>query len=181
MSRGNRSSAAFIEKRRTRLLELKQQGVSTVEAEEILKAEGYPADRVTLWRDLTGLRKQFNASNREEFSQYIQEQVTLLTQAVEEVWSGELPPEAANSIGRLMDSIARLTGSNAPTKSIHATVKGPQLDALYLDIREVLLDLSDVDKEEALQLMREFAKSHKKPVVITTEFLTKGNEDAKLS
>jgi hypothetical protein len=158
------------------LLELKQQGVSTVEAEEILKAEGYPADRNTLTRDLTRLRQQFNASNREEFSQYIQEQVTLLTQAVEEVWSGELPPEAANSIGRLMDSIARLTGSNAPTKSIHATVKGPQLDALYLDIRQELLHLSDGDKQEALLLIREFAKSRRKPVPVGVPGLLEQND-----
>src|SRR5579859_6814695 len=161
-ARGNRSSAALIEKRRTRLLELKQEGKTTIEAEDILKAEGFPADRVTLWRDLSKLRDGFNITNREEFATYVQEQVALLTQAIEEVWEGSLPPEAANSIRGLMDSIARLTGSNAPTKSIHATVKGPQLDALYLDIRQELLHLGDKDKHEALLLMREFARSRKK-------------------
>jgi hypothetical protein len=175
MNRGNRSSAAIIEKRRARLLELKQQGVSTVEAEEILKAEGYPADRNTLTRDLTRLKQQFNTSNGTEFAEYVREQVTLLTQAVEEVWEGKLPPDAANSIRGLMDSIARLTGSNAPTKSIHATVKGPQLDALYLDIRQELLHLSDDDKQEALLLIREFAKSRKKPVIVGVPGLLEQN------
>jgi len=64
--------------------------------------------------------------SREEFSVYVKQQVELLTKAVEEVWEGKLPPEAANSIRGLMDSIARLTGSNAPTKSISANVNVDQ-------------------------------------------------------
>ena len=177
MSRGNRSSAAVMEKRAGRLLELKKLGHSVTDCEDILKAEGYPADRNTLTRDLTRLRQQFNASNSAEFAEYVREQVELLTKVVEEVWGGNLAPEAANSIRGLMDSIARLTGSNAPSKSIVGHVSGPKLDSLYLDIREVLLDLDDADKQEALLLMRGFAKQRKKPVVITTKFLTEVNDE----
>jgi hypothetical protein len=77
---------------------------------------------VTVCRNLAELRKGFMSVSREEFSVYVKQQVELLTKAIEEVWEGKLPPEAANSIRGLMDSIARLTGSNAPTKSIHANV-----------------------------------------------------------
>ena len=73
-----------------------------------------------------------------------------------------------------------LRGTAAPTKSIHATVKGPQLDALYLDIRQELLHLSEEDKHQALLLMREFARSRKKPVVVTTKFISEGNHDVNL-
>jgi DNA-binding CsgD family transcriptional regulator len=82
--------------------------------------------RETVNRNLAELRKGFVSVSREEFSVYVKQQVELLTKAVEEVWEGKLPPEAANSIRGLMDSIARLTGSNAPTKSISANVNVDQ-------------------------------------------------------
>ena len=59
-----------------------------------------------------------------------------------------------------------LRGTAAPTKSIVGHVNGPQLDALYLEIRQELLDLDSDAKQEALILMREFAESRKKPVVV---------------
>lgn len=68
-------------------------------------------------RTLAELRDRFKDRSPEAFSAYVHRQVELLTQAIEEVWEGKLPPEAANSIRGLMDSIARLTGSNAPTRS----------------------------------------------------------------
>ncbi len=122
--------------------------------------------RETVNRQLAKLRDGFVTASREEFSQYVKQQVELLTKAIEEVWEGKLPPDAANSIRGLLDSVARLTGSNAPTKSIVGHLSGPKLDALYLEIRAELLDLSDGDRQEALLLLREFAKSRKKPVVV---------------
>src|SRR5579864_2135012 len=99
--------------------------------------------RETVNRQLAKLRDGFVTASREEFSQYVKQQVELLTKAIEEVWEGKLPPDAANSIRGLLDSVARLTGSNAPTKSIVGHLSGPKLDALYLEIRAELLDLSD--------------------------------------
>jgi hypothetical protein len=120
----------------------------------------------TISRNLAKLREGFTTASREEFSVYVKQQVDLLTKAIEEVWQGTLPPEAANSIRGLMDSIARLTGSNAPTKSIVGHVNGPQLDALYLEIRQELLDADDDTKQEALLMVRELVKSRRKPVVV---------------
>lgn len=144
-------------------------------------AEELGVHRITVNRNLAKLRDGLVSASREEFSVYVKQQVELLTKAIEEVWEGTLPPEAANSIRGLMDSIARLSGSNAPTKSIVGHVSGPKLDKLYLDIREVLLDLTDEDKQAALTLMREFAKTHKKPVVITAKFLSEGSHVEQLS
>ena len=140
-------------------------------------AEELGVHRTTVNRNLAVLRDGLVSASREEFSVYVKQQVDLLTKAIEEVWEGKLPPDAANSIRGLMDSIARLTGSNAPSKSIVGHVSGPKLDSLYLDIREVLLDLDDADKQEALLLMRGFAKQRKKPAVITTKFLTEVNDE----
>jgi hypothetical protein len=164
--RGNKSSAALIEKRRGRLLELKQQGKTTIEAEEILTSEGFPADRVTLWRDLSKLREGFSIANRQEFSTYVQEQIALLTQVIEELWEGSLPPETANSIRGLMDSIARLTGSNAPTKSIHATVPVEHSQEL-LEYREAFAGLYEDERYE--ELARVKARKRTCRVTITAD------------
>lgn len=82
--------------------------------------------RETVNRNLAKLRDGLVSASREEFSEYVKQQVELLTKAIEEVWEGTLPPEAANSIRGLMDSIARLTGSNAPTRSISASLNVEQ-------------------------------------------------------
>lgn len=116
-------------------------------------AEELGVHPVTVCRNLAELRKGFVSASREEFSVYVKQQVELLTKAIEEVWEGKLPPEAANSIRGLMDSIARLTGSNAPTKSISAHVDGVQVipieqqleyfeafGGLYPDERLAILD-----------------------------------------
>lgn len=87
-------------------------------------AEELGVARETVNRNLALLRDGLVSVGREDFAVYVKQQVDLLTKAIEEVWEGKLPPEAANSIRGLMDSIARLTGSNAPTKSISAHVAG---------------------------------------------------------
>lgn len=122
--------------------------------------------RETVNRNLAKLREGFQLASKEQFTEYVQHQVALLTELASQLWEGVVPPDVGNSIRGVLDSIARLTGSNAPTKSIVGHVSGPKLDALYLDIRQELLDLSDGDKQDALLLMREFARSRKKPVVV---------------
>jgi len=164
--RGNKSSAALIEARRTRLLQLKQENKTTLEAEEILTAEGFPADRVTLWRDLKEMMVKLESNNSESYMQLKQEQDTILRRMEEFLLTEQVDPEVAREWRAIRKDISELWGLDAATKSIHANVSGPQLDALYLDIRAELLDLNDGDKQDALLMMREFAKSRKKPVVV---------------
>jgi hypothetical protein len=106
MSRGNRSSAALIEKRRTRLLEIKQQGKTTIEAEEILTAEGFPADRVTLWRDLKGMMIKLEANNGETYLQLKQEQNTILRRMEELLITEQVDPEVAREWRAIRKSIS---------------------------------------------------------------------------
>jgi hypothetical protein len=72
-----------------------------------------------------------------------------------------------------------LRGTAAPSKSIVGHVSGPQLDALYLDIREVLLDADEETRQEVLDHARELVKSRRKPVVVDLNLfpkeLTDGN------
>lgn len=102
-------------------------------------------------RTLAELRDRFKDRSPEAFSVYVQQQVELLTKAIEEVWEGTLPPEAANSIRGLMDSIARLTGSNAPTRSENLTMTVEGDPAKLQGYRKFLhhtkhLSLADVNR-----------------------------------
>ena len=92
--------------------------------------------RDTVNRNLAALKASFVQGNREDFEKYVRAQLDLLTKAIEEVWEGNLPPDAANSIRGMMDSIARLTGSNAPSKSIVARVDG-ESSPMFLMFRRV--------------------------------------------
>lgn len=66
-----------------------------------------------------------------------------------------------------------------PVLSIAAHVSGPQLDALYLDIREVLLDADEETRQEVLDHARELVKSRRKAIVVDLNLfpkeLTDGN------
>jgi DNA-binding CsgD family transcriptional regulator len=114
--------------------------------------------RETVNRNLAHLRKGFVSASREEFSAYVKQQVELLTKAIEEVWEGKLPPEAANSIRGLMDSIARLTGSNAPTKSIsaHVQVGNEITQGFYVEFARRTMKLK---RESSWQRLWEFIDS----------------------
>jgi hypothetical protein len=135
MSRGNRSSAAIIEKRRTRLLELKQEGKTTIEAEQILTAEGFPADRVTLWRDLKGMMVKLEVNNSKTYLQLKQEQDVILRRMEELLITEQVEPEVAREWRAIRKDISELWGLDAPTKNISASVNA---DVQVLPIEQQL-------------------------------------------
>lgn len=171
-----KSDTATIEARKNRLLELLSEGKNQTEAADILRQENYPADLRTVQRDVSSLRGQWGETNMSQYELLREQQLTRITEKWAEIDKDQTMTGAEKHLAwsRWMKLEMDLCGTAAPTKSIHATVKGPQLDSLYLDIREVLLDLDDEAKHEALILMREFARQRKKPVVITTKFITEG-------
>lgn len=160
-----KSDTATIEARKNRLLELLTEGKTQADAAEILRLEGYPADVRTVRRDVMSLKGQWGEQNMSQF----------------EVWRGEHIEELRDLRTKLEDPLirpaekvalalaiiredSRIKGTAAPSKSIHATVNGPQLDALYLEIRQELIDADDATKQEALLLVRDLVNSRKKPV-----------------
>ncbi len=72
-------------------------------------------------------------------------------------------------------------GADAPAKSIVGHINGPQLDALVLDIRAVLLDADQATKEECLKSCKEIVRRNKKPLVVDAMQLTDGGGDAYFS
>ena len=142
--RGNRSSAALIEARRTRLLQLKQEGKTTLEAEEILQGEGFPADRVTLWRDLKGMMVKFEASNSQAYLQLKQEQDTILRRMEELLVTEQVEPEVAREWRAIRKDISELWGLDAPSTNISANVNiNPEHSQEYLLFREACAGLTE--------------------------------------
>ena len=104
--RGDRTTQAHQAERQARVTDVLKENPSVTQQQ---LADEVGASLATVKRDLSKLSEGFVATTREQFASYVQQQVQLLTKAVEEVWEGRLPPEAANSIRGMMDSIARLT------------------------------------------------------------------------
>ena len=168
-SRGNKTSKAARVERQAKALELMKTGATQEAIAELLGIS-----RMTFWRDLQSIEARYVEGSKEDVAAFKKSQYEALIRIESATAEGSIEPEVANALVRVRDSVARLLGLNAPTKSIHATVAGPQLDALYLDIRQELIDLDGEAKHEALLMMREFAKSRKKPVVVTAMLLDGG-------
>ena len=161
--------------RQAKAIELTAEGLKPGEI-----AQQVGAGRTTIWRDLKGLMKTLSVTNAESFQQLKQEQDAILRKMEELLLTDKVDPEIVREWRAIRKDINDLWGLDEARKSVTAHVSGPQLDPLYLDIRAELLDLSDADKQEALELMREFAKARKKPVIVTVPGLL-GGSDANLS
>jgi hypothetical protein len=161
-TRGNKTSKATRAERRSQEIKLMNAGKNQT---QIAKELGI--SRTTFWRDLQALTVEYTKGNQESFAELRKVQVGALLDMAKEVHDGVVSPKVGNSVKGFLDSVTKLLGLNAPSLvySKHETV-GPQLDALYLEIRQELLDLDDPAKQDALLLIREFAKSRKKPVVV---------------
>jgi hypothetical protein len=110
---GPRRSNAVIATRREKILaHLRQKPDATVAT--IAKAVKVPPRTITF--DLKALRDQLQTTNQASFADFVKRQVELLTNVIEDTYNGTIPPEVANAVRGLFDSIAKLTGSNAPEK-----------------------------------------------------------------
>lgn len=176
-----RSDNATVEARRSRLIGLLSEGFSEVQAADILRQEGFPGSDVTIRRDVRTLAPVWGAANAEAFDHYRQKQLEELESLRAELKNDKIKPDRRIDLAlSILDREIRLLGTEAPSRSVnvHQSV-GHQLDSLYLDIREALLDLDDVAKQEALQMMRNFALTRRKPVTITAQLME--NNDAHVS
>jgi hypothetical protein len=137
-------------------------------ATNIELAKALHVSRNTIAEDRKFLMTLAKTEVMTETQLYRENQLARITDKWDEIETDQTMSGAEKHLAwsRWMKLEMDLRGTAAPSKSIVGHVHGPQLDALYLEIRQELLDLSDGDKQEALLLMREFAKSRKKPVVV---------------
>ena len=123
---------------------------------------------ITVRRDRKMLMEETRNETLTEMQVYREDQLGRIADKWDEIENDQSMTGAEKHLAwsRWMKLEMDLRGTAAPTKSIVGHVNGPQLDALYLEIRQELLDLDSDAKQEALILMREFAESRKKPVVV---------------
>jgi hypothetical protein len=140
----------------------------TPTATNVELARVFDVDRDTIAEDRKYLMALTKNEAVTETQLYRENQLARITDKWDEIDNDQTMSGAEKHLAwsRWMKLEMDLRGTAAPSKSIVGHVHGPQLDSLYLDIRQELLDLSDGDKQEALLLMREFAKSRKKLVVV---------------
>lgn len=124
--------------------------------------------RNTIAEDRKHLMNLAQQDANNEMQLYREDQLTRIREKWDEIESDQTMTGAEKHLAwsRWMKLEMDLRGTAAPSKSIVGHVSGPQLDALYLGIRQELLDLDDEAKQEALLLIRDFAKARKKPVVV---------------
>jgi hypothetical protein len=149
------------------LLALLAEGKSQVGAAEQLRLERYPADDRTIRRDVFSLRGQWGEKNMSEFQRWQAEHIAELQELRAKLEDPLIrPAEKVALMLAIIREDSKIKGTAAPSKSVHANVSGPQLDALYLDIRDVLLDADEQTRQEVLEDARAKVKSRRKPVVV---------------
>src|ERR1700688_321851 len=116
---------------------------------------------ITVRRDRKMLMEETRNETLTEMQVYREDQLGRIADKWDEIENDQSMTGAEKHLAwsRWMKLEMDLRGTAAPTKSIVGHVNGPQLDALYLEIRQELLDLDSDAKQEALILMREFAES----------------------
>jgi len=111
--RGNKSSQSQIQARRRRLTKLMGKGLSTGEAEIVLRREGFRStDRVTLDRDLKALHQRWAECNPEEFEKLREVQLRILERMEEFLLAEKIDLETAREWRAIRQDIAKLLGLN---------------------------------------------------------------------
>ena len=146
--------------------------------EKVLPLTGYK-NTETLSRIKKEVMAAMNQETKSEMALYREDQLTRIAEKWDEIESDETMSGAEKHLAwsRWMKLEMDLRGTAAPSKSIVGHVNGPQLDALYLEIRQELLDADNDTKQDALLMVRQLVQSRKKPVVWGVPGLLKGNSD----
>ena len=141
-----RSDSAVVEARRSRLLELLSQGKTQAEAADILKAEGFPADRRTIWRDVRSFSLQ--DANASAFDRYRADQLLELAELKAQLMDNRIKPDRKVELAlSIIDREIKLLGTAAPTKSIQAHISANDSQP-YMDFKRATAGLDDGQLEE---------------------------------
>lgn len=118
--------------------------------------EKLQVSRWTLWRDLTALEQQGQlAITNEDRREMVAAQYTVLQRMERALIDGTLDADIINAWNRVRESIAKLLGLNAPTKSISATVNvNPEHSQEFLEYRAAVAHLNDEQKADVLRYAR---------------------------
>lgn len=115
--RGNKTSKAERAERQSKALELMKTG----ETQDAIAAL-LGISRTTFWRDLQTIEARYVAGSAEDVAAFKKSQYEALIRIESATAEGSIDPDVANALVRVRDSVARLLGLNAPTRSVTATI-----------------------------------------------------------
>lgn len=145
-ARGNPSTQAEIELRREQVMEK----LKTADHQTLSQlADDLGVSRATLWRDLQAIEARFVVGSTEDVKQFKEAQYHALMKIEEATVRGTIEPEVANALTRIRESVAKLLGLNAPSKSVVAHTS-PSHDLLYMKFRKAIFDLTEAQVGDVL-------------------------------
>jgi hypothetical protein len=132
---------------------------------QIPTAAEMEVSRMTLWRDLTALEQQGQlAITNDDRREMIASQYQILQRMERALIEGTLDAEIINAWNRVRESIAKLLGLNAPTKSVHANVNvNPEHSQEFLEYRAAVAHLNDEQKADVLRYAKSLPNLWKAP------------------
>lgn len=139
--------------------------------QEIMTSEDIT--RVTLWSDIKALMGEFSAGNRERFGEFVQAQVELAINQYEATITGEIPPDVSNALTSIMGRIARLTGSDAPTRAVVGHVSS----GTDLRFKAAVAGLSETQMEEVYLFAQRLPRDYKPQPLDATFFPTTARKE----
>jgi DNA-binding Lrp family transcriptional regulator len=154
--RGNKTSKAERAERQARALQLMKEG-GTQEAIAALLG----VSRTTFWRDLQAIEARYVEGSKDDVAAFKKAQYDALIRIESATAEGSIPPEVANALTRIRDSVARLLGLNAPSRSENLNLTG-DLESLG-PYRQFVLACRGLDQEQVEQLLTTAREMPRKP------------------
>jgi hypothetical protein len=155
-SRGNKTSKAVRAERQAKALELMKTGATQDAIAELLGVS-----RMTFWRDLQAIEARYVEGSKEDVAAFKKSQYDALMRIESATAEGSIEPEVANTLVRVRDSVARLLGLNAPSKSISASVNvklDPATMGMYDRFFHECGGLTSEQFEQVWQFMRQLPR-----------------------
>lgn len=143
-SRGNKTSKAARAERQARALQLMKEGKTQAAIAEELRIS-----RQTFWRDLQAIEAHYVSGADADIQQFKEAQYRALMKLEEATAKGVISPDVTNALTRIRDSVAKLLGLNAPTKSVSMSVN-PETSPLFLKFKAAVDGLTEAQIESVL-------------------------------
>jgi hypothetical protein len=154
---------------------------------ELVKADGTkptPEElgvcRKTLYNDFTALEAQGRlAITEQDRRQMVNAQYEVLLRMEKAAIEGTLDPDVINAWNRVRESIAKLLGLNAPSKSVTALVDtNPEHSQEFLEYRAAVAHLNDEQRQDVLRYAKSLPNLWTPDMLGPLPQLTEGDDDA---
>jgi hypothetical protein len=144
VNRSDRPPATVVARRREAVAGM----LGTKTQAEIAEVVGAPLR--TIERDTAALRRNFR--DGEQFAEFVKGLVELYISDYEETRACTLPPEVSSACRGILDSIARITGANAPSKSLSVSVDASGDPAKLIGYRKFVYETRFLDGDSLEQV-----------------------------